>query len=479
MSNLTNKVLQEISDLTKNMDVLVKELRSDREEQNKSLNPVDKLTQNLTKFEEQKIKRDEEFSSSQEVLFKNLTDSIQKSFENRDSKLLSDLNKSLSLDIEKAFSDFPNKVAQVKSNDVSSKNLTSDIIDQIASKTAEKTPGLKTGGEVTKKGIAVVGENGPELVELAKGDKVKTPEQQLLNENAEKNRKAREIVNQDTEKLILSEKQKLSEKENVLNSSGIKVPQKDIEVKRESLQKEFPGISKSELDRKIEFFVESYRDSMTLEDIQKLNTKENPKTQESLDNTTPGTPRKIKDLENLEDRRDTKKEGVFSKTKEEVKNIFSEAKKSYEVEKQNLTDSLKTLKNESNKTTGSNEEKKVAPKNQIKVETIRGDLMKLSESTSKVENTQNKEISTPSEATVPSQTREGSQQQTKKDEPGKPSETKVQTKKTGITPSETSSKDLSTDMKEIKGLLAAIYKALSGPLSISSDIPFRPNSNNF
>jgi SLT domain-containing protein len=180
MSNLTNKVLQEISDLTKNMDVLVKELKSAREEQGKSVDSLNKLTQNLTKSEEQKTKRDEESLSSQEVLFKNLTDSIQKSLEGRDNKLISGLNKSLSLDIEKAFSDFPNKVAQVKSNDTSTKNSFSDIIEQIATKTAEKTPGLKTGGEVTEKGMAVVGEEGPELVDLEKGDKVLSPRQAEL-----------------------------------------------------------------------------------------------------------------------------------------------------------------------------------------------------------------------------------------------------------------------------------------------------------
>jgi len=33
------------------------------------------------------------------------------------------------------------------------------------------------------------------------------------------------------------------------------------------------------------------------------------------------------------------------------------------------------------------------------------------------------------------------------------------------------------DIKEIKSLLAGIYKLLSGPLRISNDTPFRPNSN--
>ena len=35
----------------------------------------------------------------------------------------------------------------------------------------------------------------------------------------------------------------------------------------------------------------------------------------------------------------------------------------------------------------------------------------------------------------------------------------------------------STDIKEIKGLLAGIYKSLSGPLRIANDMPFRPGSN--
>jgi len=35
----------------------------------------------------------------------------------------------------------------------------------------------------------------------------------------------------------------------------------------------------------------------------------------------------------------------------------------------------------------------------------------------------------------------------------------------------------SSDIKEIKGLLAGIYKSLSGPLRIANDTPFRPSSN--
>jgi hypothetical protein len=35
------------------------------------------------------------------------------------------------------------------------------------------------------------------------------------------------------------------------------------------------------------------------------------------------------------------------------------------------------------------------------------------------------------------------------------------------------------DLSDIKTLLASIYGALKSPLTVSSDFPFRPNSNNF
>lgn len=468
MSNLTNKVLQEISDLTKNMDVLVKELRSAREKQDKSADSVDKLAQNLTKFEEQKIKSDEESLSSQSVFFKNLTDSIQKSFEERDNKILIDLNKSLSLDIEKAFSDFPNKVAQIKSNDTIP---TSDIIDQIASKTAEKTPGLKKGGEVSRKGLVVVGENGPELVELAKGDKVKNEEQILEKEQKEieRKKKAKDILNQDTEKLIITEKQKLEEKEIVVNSFGVKVPQKEIEKERESLK----NLPKDERNEEIKSFIEGYRNIVSMEDIQKLNTKEDLNTQEKKDVGSIDSQKKIKDLETT---KDVKKEGLLSKLKESAKNIVSGEKESFNIQKENLAESLKELKRESPKTTESTTQKNQETKNQMSIESVKGDLSKLAETNFKDVSSEKKEAPL-SQGSIFPQKKEGSQQQAKTLETRKDPNVNLQSKKTGVSSSDNSSTKIDADMREIKGLLSAIYKALSGPLSISSDTPFRPNSN--
>jgi hypothetical protein len=490
MSNLTNKVLQEISDLTKNMDVLVKELKSAREEQGKSVDSLNKLTQNLTKSEEQKTKRDEESFSSQEALFKNLTDSIQKSLEERDNKLISGLNKSLSLDIEKVFSDFPNKVAQVKSNDANTKNSFPDIIEQIATKTAEKTPGLKTGGEVTKKGMAVVGEEGPELVELAKGDKVKTKDQQLLEmelEDFERRKKAKDLINQDTEKLLITEKQNLEEKDYVINDLGVKVPRKEIEREREFLEKDFPELTKKELENEIKFFMDYYQEPMKLEDIQKLNTPVVPKESEiSGDKTFDESKKSKRDKKETSAKKEKtgtvekqeKKDGLFSKLKEGGKNIVTDAKKSFESQKENLLESVNTPKRGTTKTDQSLSERKEEPKSQMKVESIRGDLQKLSDPNFKFEDTTKKEPPSPSISTTPGIKEDTKQTSTNIDTPNAMKEN-TQTKKMASTSNNVDSSpvDLNTDLSQIKGLLSAIYKALSGPLSISSDTPFRPNSN--
>jgi hypothetical protein len=499
MSNLTNKVLQEISDLTKNMDVLVKELKSAREEQGKSVDSLNKLTQNLTKSDEQKTKRDEESLSSQEVLFKNLTDSIQKSLEGRDNKLISGLNKSLSLDIEKAFSDFPNKVAQVKSNDTSTKNSFSDIIEQIATKTAEKTPGLKTGGEVTKKGMAVVGEEGPELVDLEKGDKVLSPRQAELMakrqevitktrldfEKSQAEREAR--IAKETQEQNLNELQGYPGKDDVINDLGVKVPRKAIEEERENLKKKDPNISQEKIEEEINGFVFAYKEPMKLEDIQKLNTPVVPKESEiSGDKTFDESKKSKRDKGETQAKKEKtgtvekqeKKDGLFSKLKEGGKNIVTDAKKSFESQKENLLESVNTLKKETTKTSESTPERKEAPKSQIKVESIRGDLQKLADPNFKFEDTSKKESSPPSISTAPGIKGDTQQMSTNIDTSNTTKEN-TQTKKMASTSNNISSSpaDLNTDLNQIKGLLSAIYKALSGPLSISSDIPFRPNSN--
>jgi hypothetical protein len=46
-----------------------------------------------------------------------------------------------------------------------------------------------------------------------------------------------------------------------------------------------------------------------------------------------------------------------------------------------------------------------------------------------------------------------------------------------IKQAETNSAMTQQDLKDIKALLGAIYKSLSGPLNIANDRPFRPNSN--
>jgi hypothetical protein len=68
-----------------------------------------------------------------------------------------------------------------------------------------------------------------------------------------------------------------------------------------------------------------------------------------------------------------------------------------------------------------------------------------------------------------------------------PSQTETKTPTTSIQSPQTQSQpkinrgqepmDLTKDMKELKGLLAGIYKSLQSHLDISTNSPYRPNSN--
>jgi hypothetical protein len=472
MPDLTNKVLREISDLTKNMDVLVRELKSARESSVKSSDPIDTLNKNLTNFEEKRSKREEESLANQGILFKNLTDSITKSIGDREDKLLSDLTKTLSSDIGKAINNLPDNVAQVKAD-----NSLSDLFNQIAKKTSEKTPGLEKGGEVTKKGIAVVGERGPELVELSKGDKVRSKEEQLLQmelEDIREKEKAKQIINTDTEKLIVTEKQKLEEKD-VVNEYGVTVPKKEIQAEKVSL--EGSGFDKDFIEDEIKNFITSYREDMSLEDIQKSQLaiseqKQKEKIQNSDVKKIEGRKEnleKIKSEKSLQETNELtkpKKEGFFSKIKDGTKNLVSDVKKSIENEKERLS-SLYTQEN-------SPAIKKEESRREPKIEKIKGDVGKLADTNTKPQESPKDIKETKSQIPVTSE----------KMSPTKSTPVESSGEKPKFTP--TSNKTLTenkgseitaNDISELKGLLAAIYKTLSGPLTISSDIPFRPNSN--
>jgi SLT domain-containing protein len=489
MPDLTNKILQEISDLTKNMDVLVRELKDARESQIDSTNSLKKLAENISKTNEDKTKKDEKNLSSDGELFKNFTESIQKSMENREKKFLDDFSKSFSLDLEKAFSNLPNQVAEVKEDKEASKNFTSDIVSQIAKKASEKTPGLEKGGEITKKGMAVVGEKGPELVELSRGDRIKTKEDQMLEmeiEELKRKERNKQVINSDLESFIQSEKQKLENKESVTNSFGVKVPLEQIEKEREILKKD-PSVDVSEIEEEIKEFIESYRETMTLEDIQKLGLKEtkinteNPiatkdpeknreiKNKEKLEGITEPKIEKSKKIESKETLEESKKKdkgGFFSKSNEEFKKVSSETKKSFEAEKSRLSETFKPKG-----------QKKEEQKGEMKMEKIRGDSMKLSDPVVKTQ--------TDSQKQDQQLTQEKREEVSKEAPTIKPEGMKIQSpEKTSTEKSKKSSDKENSlqsknenDIQEIKGLLAAIYKALTGPLTISSDIPFRPNSN--
>ena len=484
--NDTSKILKELSNLTLNLDVLAKELKEANgltKDTNKELSSLVKEKKDSAPKEKVTEKTGDEKS------FKNFSESIINAFTKQNESLVGTLEKNL----KGGFPDISKAVIKpaVVENQAQAKPglITKDLISAVAERLAN-IPKLQDGGKIDAGGVALVGEKGPELVELKKGNIVnsqdkmaellKMEEEDMFSAMLARDEKEKKSQSDKGLSEIVSGTPKLGEF--VTNGYGVKVPKSEIDKERESLlkeDKEYYDENPEDLEEDIENFIRSYRETMSVSDIQKLSEKTQPKeikkSEEELQKSKTDKPEKekskLKDLLSSNPLKNLKEGGMklAEKLKPKLEQLSDKG--------MNLTEKIypqQKLLSEKDMELESMDSGNVSAKDiQALTERLKQGS-KLSNEAQTLKTGEKK--ATP---TTPAATSQGisATSPVEKNAGAKPD---IQT----VKPEKASSGDSSSvmteqDIKEIKGLLAGIYKSISGPLSIASDRPYRPNSNTF
>jgi hypothetical protein len=471
--NDTSKILKELSNLTLNMDVLAKELRESNKiskDTNKELSSLVKETKASDSTDKPSDKATDKAGEGKN--FKNFSESIMNAFNKQNEGFLGNLEKTLKggfPDISKAGVN----PAGVEKQGSQPGQITKDLISAVAGRLSN-IPKLESGGKVSNSGVALVGEKGPELVELQKGNVVNSQDKMaellkmemddLKKSQEKKENAAGKDLNKEASKLVTGEP-KLDE--SVTNSFGVKVPKSEIDAYRKEIYDEYKDEfdkDPSLLEDEIKSFIDNYRESFSVSDLQKLSEKNQPK-----------------EIKKSEDEIQKEKGSKKEKDKSKLQEILSSPKlnplKSLKEEGAKLAEKIypqQKLLSEKDMELESMDSGNVSAKDiQALTERLKQGS-KLSNETQTLKTGEKK--ATP---TTPAATAEGisATSSVEKNAGAKPD---IQT----VKPEKASSGDSSSvlteqDIKEIKGLLAGIYKSISGPLSIASDRPYRPNSNTF
>jgi hypothetical protein len=487
--NDTAKILRELSSLTSNMDVLAKELRESNiigKDTNKELASLTKET----KSSEPRINSQEKVG--EEKNFKNFSESILNAFTKQNEGFLGNLEKTFK-------SGFPDST-KVGVNPAGVENqtqakpglVTKDLISAVAGRLAN-IPKLQDGGKIDAGGVALVGEKGPELVELQKGNVVNSQDKiaELLKMEMDDLKKSKETPasvesnkSQEASKIV-SGGSKLDE--SVTNSFGVKVPKSEIDAYRKEIYDEFKKDFDEEpslLEDEMKQFIEGYRETMSVSDIQKLSEKNQPKEiKKSEDELIKATDSKSK-KNKLSELKKTGDEGKKLKGNESEK----EKTKLQEMLSLSKFNPLKVAKDEAMKFAQKPNPQNLLSKEDMELEksptgnVSAKDIQALTERL-KQGSSLNKEAQTlkpGDKKSSPAPTAQVNQITTpaKKEEVGTKTESQISKPEKMV--QNTSTPEISeNDIKEIKALLAGIYKSLNSPLSIVTDRPYRPNSNTF
>jgi hypothetical protein len=437
------KLIQELSDLTRNLDVLAKEIRGSN-----------------------KIN-----SESQKTLSKNLEISSKKKSEtsaesNQNKNFLENLGKTIkgSLpDVSKIIgkTEGPGKKGQI----------TKDLVSAVVGK-FPNIPKMASGGKVSRPGIALVGENGPEVVQLQKGDKVNPLDKmsQLVKmEDADSKSKKTQPGKGSAE--IVSGTPKLGEF--VTNSFGVKVPADEIVNFKGRTSRDYAdeiAQDPSFLEEEVKSFIEGYREPTSVSDVQKLSVPVKPKEAQKPEGDTPG--KKSKGVKNTEaglqkskgNKSENEKSNLQKSSMAFGEKIKSGLKGAYESSTLGKTVSgVKSLAKDFKEYAGGSSEMK----NET---TTLKDQSKSKSETAKPQTEVKKETEARKE-TSPAmvQSSESKKEENKSSAPTSAvSSSSDKGKQTQIS---------AQDIQDIKGLLAAINTTLNGPLAIKNNKPFRPTSS--
>jgi hypothetical protein len=461
----TSKILKEISNLTTNLDVLVKELK----ETNSLTKETNKDLSSLVKDKKDSGTEDKTAEKSGgEKNFKNFSESIINSLSNQNQGLIVGLEKIL----KGAFQDQSKsgvKPAGVESQgQVKPGLVTKDLISAVAGRLLN-IPKLEDGGKINSTGVALVGEKGPELVELQKGSVINSQDKmaeliKMEMEDLKKSKTNQETPgiakNQEATKIVSGSPQL---DEFVTNSFGVKVPKSEIDAYRKEIYDEFKEDFDKEpslLEDEIKQFINNYRETMTVSDLQKLSEKTQPKeikiSEEELQ----------KDKSKKSGEEKEKLSALFgSKIPEKLQNF---------VEKNSKIISQSGILNKP-ETSSSVNPNQISSGLQALTEKLKADNPNM-EFSKDMQTLKSKETKSP--ASTPPSGEPVTQQIT----PSSNVESSIQPEKPKKEPIASKSNEASDgisgqDVKDIKALLTGIYRQLSGPLNIANDLPFRPNSN--
>ena len=480
--NDTSKILKELSNLTLNLDVLAKELKEANgltKDTNKELSSLAKEKKDSAPKEKVTEKAGDEKS------FKNFSESIINAFTKQNESLIGTLERSLKggfPDISKA----EIKPAGVENPAQAKPGLvTKDLISAVAGRLVN-IPKLQDGGKIDAGGVALVGEKGPELVELQKGNVVNSQDKmaELLKMEMDDLKKSKETPasvesnkSQEASKIV-SGGPKLDE--SVTNSFGVKVPKSEIDAYRKEIYDEFKkdfDEDPSLLEDEMKQFIEGYRETMSVSDIQKLSEKTQPKeikkSEEELQKSKTDKPEKekskLKDFLSSNPLQNLKEEGMKLAEKlnpklEQLSDKGMNLAEKFKPKQEQLSDKGMESKNPSSQNVSAKD-----------IQALTERLKQGSKLDNETQTLKTGQKSSPTPAATPQNISATSP--VEKNVGVKPDVQTTKPEKATQAPS--SPVMTEQDIKEIKGLLAGIYKSINGPLSIASDRPYRPNSNTF
>ena len=496
----TNKMLSEIANLTKNMDILLKELRESNDISKVSSEAISSLSKSgvtgkgdgLEKMFGDLVKSIDNQSKETkgmydilnstlggngigELLSKNPGDAIgnivgDKISDKVGSKLedtlegkvpdviASVLSKALGSVAGNFAKGLPSMIASVKGGEkINFKSIigggeTGNLISGIAS----QIPGLEKGGTIEGDGMVVVGESGPELLNLKKGNEVRTMEQQMLDMMLEEDRQKNISLGRIVEKNPLINALSQITGDSKLISEFLEYAKMDLD---ESDQQELladPDYLKDEFDY---FLSERGRETFTQEDITKLSQPVNISPEDTR-STVEGVISKTDLAEKISP---TKEDGTGNSFIDGIKSneylssgissITDLVKSKLKGAGENPGTALGSVVN--NATTLA---EKVSSKNpNLDIESLKQKAMDAASSL-KGAGGNNISLSKGNESISG-----GSNTTKSKQTPGQ------QSQPLGG----------NMDLNELKSILTAIYQALKSPLTVVNDVPFRPSSNNF
>ena len=479
MSQDSSKVLKELSMLSTNMDLLVKELKEQNKRTSENTDQIKKLVEEGDK----KSTKDQTPKDAQpnEGFFKKLTESFAKQVSENSKSLTENLTKQIAGDFGGIAK---NLVKPAEATLDQGNKQGGQIMNAFAKSLLSGIPKLETGGAVNKGGVALVGEKGPELVNLTKGNSVLSNDKmaELLQFELEDRKRKEEEQKKNVEGKIVTGTTNLAD--SVTNSFGVKVPKSEIDAYREEIKRDYADWIKDDpafLEDEVKAFIEDYRETMDLEKLKNFNETQQAKLKEKQE--APATENPAEEMSRREKKRKEREAKKAEKEKTEAlvapskpklleslkakgKDFIGSQKTAFE---EKLTEAGLLTKKEKPAEAG----KGPAPS---KLETEKFDLSSVNVSsikdlTAKLKSdmeAKSKASSSTSAIEAPSSSEKPSPSETKASTPTVTKETKQV---------ESSASMNQQDLKDIKALLAAIYKSLSGPLNIANDRPFRPNSN--